>query len=115
VSRHFYLYRKKMEGTETKPPAEHSAEEDVRTLHKAHEVRRDGKRMKAVKMLVRNQVRAISSGNVGRKGINGPITSRIASGETGRNGIGHGLTKRIAAGKVNRRASKRAHYARGGR
>lgn len=87
-----------MEGAETKPPVqEHSAEDDARLLGKAHEVRSNAKRMRAVKMHIRTMNKAIAHGKVGRKGM------------------GPGLAKRIAAGKVRGRGMKRSHYARGGR
>ena len=87
----------RMNGPETKPPGEFSAEDDARLLGKAHEVRRDGKRMRAVKMHIRTMNKAIAHGTVGRKGIS------------------PGLTKRIAAGKVHKRGSRAPRHARGGR
>lgn len=74
-----------------------SPEDDARILAKAHEVRKDSKRMRAVKSHIRGMVHAIASGRVGRKGM-GP---RAAT--------------RIAAGKVHSRGSRTPRHARGGR
>jgi len=81
----------------TKPTTENSAEDDARLLGKAHEVRRDAKRMRAVKMHIRNMSKAISAGRVGSKGI------------------GKASAKRIAYGSTHKRTARRPRHARGGR